>query len=100
MDVEKTIEFLLENQARMQAAADAETVRVKGEMDAIRQTLQETAFIQLEQARILVRIESNVAELSVAQKELAGSQQVTETKLQALIEALRRGSNGSNGNKQ
>lgn len=50
-------------------------------------------MIQREQGRILVRIESQVVDLAAAQ-------QVTESKLQALIDALRRGSNGSGGEKQ
>jgi hypothetical protein len=114
MDVEKAIEFILQSQARMQAAAEAEAVRAKEEsvrvkeetargneraaqsekeIAAIRQILQETAFIQQEQARILVRLETNLTNLTAAQ-------QVTETKLQAFIDSLGRGTNGGNGKKQ
>ncbi len=115
MDVEKTIEFLLENQARLQAMFEAESEqakednkRTKEDMDGIRQILQETALIQREQARILVRLESqtgqhkeeiadihkNLQETTRRLAELSAAQQVTETKLQALIESLRHGANG------
>jgi hypothetical protein len=71
MDVEKTIAFLLESQAPLQAMFEAEKDRikeeagrtkeeagpVKEEMAGICQILQETTLIQREQARILV--ESN-----------------------------------------
>ena len=109
MDVEKTIEFLLENQVRLQAMFEAEkdhvkeesgrakeeAGRVKEEMSAIRQILQEITLIQREQARILVRIESQaerhkeeIADIRQILADLAG-------KLQALIESLRHGANGS-----
>ena len=39
--------------------------------------------------------QAELRELAAAQKELAAAQKVTETKLQGLIEALRRGGNGS-----
>lgn len=106
MDVEKTIEFILATEARLQARfdaweeraeaeakkAEANTARVEAEMAEIRQTLQQTAFIQQEQARILVRIEKNVEDLTVAQHR-------TEATLNAFIESLGRGKNGSNGGK-
>jgi hypothetical protein len=116
MDVEKTIELLLENQARLQGMFEAEKdrakeekKRTKEEMDDVRQILQETTLIQREQARILVRIESqterhkeeiagihkNLQETTRRLADLTAAQQVTETKLQALIESLRHGANGS-----
>jgi hypothetical protein len=122
MDVDKTIEFLLENQARLQAMFEADkerakedsdrakedSRRAKEEMAAIRQILQETTLIQKEQARILVRIESQTdrhkeeiagiqENLQVTTQRLAqltATQQVTETKLQAFIDSLRHGRNG------
>jgi hypothetical protein len=121
VDVEKTIEFILASEARLQARfeaseerAEAEAKRSKAaaaraeaaaalaetEMAAIRETLQQTTFIQQEQARILVRIEKNVEEISQAQKELALAQQHTDATLKAFIESLRHRENGSNGGKQ
>jgi hypothetical protein len=130
VDIEKTIEFILASEARLQArfeaseeraaaeaertkvaAAEAErakagaaraeaaAVRAEAEMAAIRETLQQTAFIQQEQARILVRIEKNVEEISQAHKDLALAQQHTDATLKAFIESLRHGKNGSNGGK-
>jgi hypothetical protein len=103
MDVEKIIDFIPQNKARLQAMFEAEKDRVKEEagrakeeIAAIRQILQETTLIQREQARILVRIEPQTErhkeELAA---DLAGAQHVTETKLQALIESLRHGANCS-----
>jgi DNA-binding ferritin-like protein (Dps family) len=107
MDVEKTIEFILASQARWQASfeageerAEAYAERAKSEMAEIRQTLQQTAFIQQEQARILVRIEKNVEDLTAAQKDFSAAQKVTDATLKAFIDSLRRGGNGSNGGKQ
>ena len=79
--------------------AKAASARANAEMAEIRQTLQQTAFIQQEQARILVRIEKNVDELSEAQKNLTAAQERTEATLNAFIESLRHGRNGSNGGK-
>jgi predicted transcriptional regulator len=107
MDVEKTIEFILASEARLQArfeAGEEQTrayvARPNAEMAEIRQTRQQTAFIQQGQARILVRIEKNIEEISQAQKDLAAAQQFIDANLKAFIDSLRRGSNGSNGGKQ
>jgi hypothetical protein len=107
MDIEKTVEFILASEARLQARfeageerAEAYAARATAEMAEIRQTLQQTAFIQQEQARILVRVEKNVEDLSQVHKDLAAAQKDTEASLKAFIDSLRRGSNGHNGGKQ
>jgi hypothetical protein len=94
MNVEKTMEFILQQQAK------AEAERAKGElqMKAIRKLIQ-TGM------RMIVKNEQQIKELTASQvkneqliKELAASQKVTEAKLQGLIDALRRGRNGSSKN--
>jgi hypothetical protein len=69
MDVEKTMEFILRQQAK-----------AEGQMAGIRKLIQ-TGM------RMIVKNEESI-------KELAAAQKVTETKLQGLIDAWRRGGNG------
>jgi len=101
MDIERTMQFILDHQARHEIeiadirrtmaenhAKMAENhARADSEMAAIRQTLAETTKVQLEQARILVQIEEG-------HKELAAAQKVTEQKLQNFIDSLGRSTNG------
>lgn len=79
------------------------------ELAEVRQTLVEISKVQLAQARILVEIEEKHRQLAMAQKEtdkavrelavstdqaikeLSVSQQITEHKLQSLIDTLREG---------
>jgi hypothetical protein len=70
MDVEKTMEFILQQQTK-----------AEGQMAAIRKLIQ-TGM------RMIVKNEQLI-------KEVAQAQKVTETNLQGLIDALRRGGNGS-----
>lgn len=113
MDVERTIEFILQQQARFEAKAEAraeqyETRQAQAEAKAERQMTAIRKLIQTGM-RMIVKNEELVKatqaelrelagaqkELAAAQKEVAAAQKVTETKLQGLIEALRRGRNGS-----
>ena len=102
MDVERTIEFILQQQAKAEAKSERQ-------MAAIRKLIQ-TGM------RMIVKNEEHIKEVAAAQKataaelrelasaqkatqgelrELAAAQKVTETKLQVLIDAVRRGRNGS-----
>ena len=69
VDVEKTIEFILQQQASMR-------MLVKNE-------------------ELVKATQAELRELAAGHKELAAAQKVTETKLQGLIDAMRRGRNGS-----
>ena len=69
MDVEKTVEFILQQQAKGE-----------GQMAAIRKLIR-TGM------QMIVKNEEHLQELTAAQK-------VAETKLQGLIDPLRRGGNG------
>jgi hypothetical protein len=98
MDVEKTMEFILQQQAK-----------AEGQMAAIRKLIQtgmrmivkqgehidRLAVTQEEMATAQKELAAAQKDLAAAQKDLAKSQKVTETKLQGLIDALRRGRNGS-----
>jgi hypothetical protein len=76
MDVQKTMEFILQQQAE-----------AEGQMAAIRKLVQ-TGM------RMIVKNEELIKKNQESIKELAAVQKVTETKLQGLIDAWRRGGNG------
>jgi len=80
MDVQKTIEFILQHQAKAEAKAERAEAKAERQMAAIRKLIQ-TGM------RMIVKNEESI-------KELAAAQKVTETKLLGLIDALRRGGNG------
>ena len=95
MDVQKTMEFILRQQAK-----------AEGEMAAMRQHQAEseakaerqmTAIRKLIATgmRMIVKNDEQIAKNERQIKELAAAQKITEIKLQGLIVALRRGGNGS-----
>ncbi len=90
MDVEKTMELILQQQAK------AETqIAAMGERQA-KADKQIAAILKLIQTgmRMIVKQGENLNEIQQSHKELAQAQKVTEAKLQGLIDALRRGGNG------
>jgi hypothetical protein len=108
MDVEKTIEFILQQQARTEAWearaearwAKADARAAAAEVKAERQMAAIRKLIQVGM-RLIAQNQEQIKELTAAQKEtnkeikeLKAVQRVTELKLQAFIESLRRGSNG------
>jgi chromosome segregation ATPase len=112
MDVEKTMEFILQQQAKAEgqmAAIRQQQSKAEGQMAAIRKLIQtgmrmivkqgehidRLATTQEEMGTALREMATAQKELAAAQKDLAKSQKVTEVKLQGLIDALRRGRNGS-----
>jgi len=95
MDVQKTMEFILRQQAK-----------AEGEMAAMRQRQAEseakaerqmTAIRKLIQTgmRMIVKNDEQIAKNERQIKELAAAQKVTDAELRGLIVALRRGGNGS-----
>ena len=93
MDVENTIQFILDRQAK-----------IESDFDVMRHILLDTTKVQAEQGRTLVRIEDSlqqfqlttehaIRELFAANGKLAAAQEVTERKLQAFIDSLSRGPN-------
>ncbi len=113
MDVERTIEFILQQQAKAEARAEAtaerdraraeriearaeryEAKQAQAEAKAERQMAAIRKLIQTGM-RMIVKNEELVKATQAELRELAAVQKVTETKLQGLIDALRRGRNGS-----
>jgi chromosome segregation ATPase len=104
MDVEKTMEFILQTQANAEAQMDAirqQQAKAEGQMAAIRKLIQAGMRMIVKQGESLKQLTEAQKELTGAQKEmadaqkdLAKSQKVTETKLQGLIDVLRRSGNG------
>jgi hypothetical protein len=95
MDVQKTMEFILRQQAN-----------AEGEMAAMRQHQAESEAKHDHQMaairkliatgmRMIVKNDEQIAKNEQQIKELAAAQKVTEAELQGLIVALRRGGNGS-----
>lgn len=104
MDVEKTIEFILEQQARADAwhaeylkllkeneerwaKNDERWAKNEARFDKFDKRLNAITKLVQTGMRMLVKIET-------AQKELAESQKVTDRKLQAFIDSMRKGRNG------
>ena len=90
MDIEKTMQFLLEQQARFdarQAQSDERIARVES-------LLAEVAMVQANTNAILATLAERHVELAEAQKrshlELSEAQKTTEERLNALIVAVER----------
>jgi archaellum component FlaC len=108
MDVERTMQFILDSQARAEVRMDRweeRANRADGRMDRMeeRANLMEERFnrrlngitkIIQTGMKMLVRLEKAQAELAEAQRELAASQKVTDRQLQAFLDSLRKGKNG------
>jgi hypothetical protein len=90
MDVQKTMEFILQQQAK-----------AEGQMAAIRKLIQTGMRMIVKNEELIKKNEQSIQELAAAQKvtetklqDLAAAQKVTEIKLKGLIDAWRRGGNG------
>ena len=105
MDVERTMEFILEQQAatavslaRLTARHDAFAARVDKRRDAfaarVDKRLDAIAKLMQIGMKALARTDQHLKEIAVAHKELAAAQKRTEASLKSLIDSLRRGGNG------
>jgi hypothetical protein len=95
MDVEKTMEFILRQQAKAEGEMAAMRQRqAESEAKAERQMAAIRKLIQTGM-RMIVKNDEQIAKNEQQIKELAAAQKITETKLQGLITVLRRGGNGS-----
>ena len=90
MEVQKTREFILQQQAK-----------AEGQMAAIRKLIQTGMRMIVKNEELIKKNQESIKELAVAQKvtesklqDLAAAQKVTEVKLKSLIDAWRRGGNG------
>jgi hypothetical protein len=95
MDVERTIEFILQQQAKAEARATLADAKAERQMTAIRKLIQTGMRMIVKNEELIKATQAELRELAGAQKDLAAAQKITETKLQGLIDALRRGRNGS-----
>src|SRR4029077_17654570 len=95
MDVQKTMEFILRQQAKAEGEMAAMRQRqAESEAKAERQMAAIRKLIQTGM-RMIVKNDEQIKGLAAAHKELAAAQKVTEAELRGLIVALRRGGNGS-----
>ena len=115
MNIERTIEFILESQAKAEirmdksdARAAAMEKRLDKRMDAITKFLQQglrmlgqtqtyladLARGQKDLARERKDLARRPKELALAQKELATAQKATDKSLKTLIDSMRHGRNG------
>ena len=104
MDVERTIEFILQSQAKAEIRMDKTDKRIDGITKILQQGMRmlvktDTRLAELAQAQ--KRTDAQFAELAQAQKrtdarfaELAQAQKATERSLKAFIDSLRHGRNG------
>ena len=101
MDVERTMEFILQQQSKAEGQTAAlrklvlqgmkMVIRNGEQIKELRTEMSEQRKEISEQRKEMVELRREVvSEL----KELAKAQRVTETKLQAFIDSLRRGGNG------
>ena len=95
------IESVLVSVAERQSDAEARADRADARMDRFDRQLHGMRKLVMTGMKMLVRIESTMSklgeeqrEVAKAQRELAVSQRVTDKKLQAFIDSLRRGGNG------
>jgi septal ring factor EnvC (AmiA/AmiB activator) len=94
VDVERTIELILRTQARSEARVDALEKRLDRRMDAITKLLHQGMRMIVQIDTKVAELAKSQAELAKSQKELAAAQKATERTLKALIDSLRNGRNG------
>ena len=115
MNIERTMQFILESQAKAEVRMDraenrmdraenrvhAMEKRLDKRMDAITRLLQQgmrmlvKTDIQLKEVAEAQKLtDRRLAELAGEQKELAAAQKATERSLKAFIDSLRNGRNG------
>jgi len=95
MDVERTIHFLLKNQARMDARmdakfakADARFIKAEKRLDRLEQVVAQNNRIVSQLVRYGVSLRSNVRRIDRALADLAEKQAETDEKLNALIDIV------------
>lgn len=83
MNVEKTMEFILQQQAKAES-----------QMAALRTIVRAGMKMIVKQGEQIGKLAAGQKELTEEVKNLARAQSITEAKLQGLIDATRRGGNG------
>ena len=99
MDVERTIEFILQAQAR----TEINMQKAEARMEKMDKRIDGIAKLIRQGMQMLVKTDATMAELVRAQKrtevklqELAQAQKETEKSLKAFMDSLRTGRNGKN----
>lgn len=98
MNVEKTMDFILRQQAAAgveMAAIRRQQAKAETQMAAIRKLIQTGMRMIVRNEEHIKQLAESHKEVAAAQKELAKAQRVTETKLLSFIDAMRRGGNGN-----
>jgi hypothetical protein len=102
VDVEKTIEFILDMQAQAvvnQAKRDEDFARIEKVAERTDRRLDRAVRLAVREARAeRKRRQELQARVDAKFEELAEAQRGTEASLKAFIESMRRGGNGSHGN--
>lgn len=108
MNVEKTMEFILQQQAKaevrmtamreQQARADRQLATLAQRQAKFDRQIAAIQKLITAGMKMIVKQGDSIRQLAEAQRELASAQKVTETKLQGLIDVLKRTGNG-NGRK-
>jgi len=118
MDMERTIQFILESQARAEVRMEKAEIRMEkaeGRMNTMDRRMDGIAKLLQQGMRMLVKTDTKLAAIAEAQKrtdvklaelaeaqkrteakfgELAVAQRATERSLKAFIDSLRHGRNG------
>jgi len=101
VDVERTLELILDAQARHPAHLEAIDQRMDGITKLIQQGMRLLLDNKTETDRKInalidaqLRTDAKVDQLADAQKELAEAQKATQQTLKAFIDSLRQGGNG------
>jgi len=102
MDVERTIEFILQQQAKAEVRAALAEAKAERQMAAIRKLIQTGMRMIVKNEELIKATAAEVREVAAAQRateaelrSLAAAQKTTQIKLQGFIDSLRRGRNGS-----
>ena len=93
MNVERTIEFILQSQARAEtrlAKAEARAAKTDKRIDAIAKLVRQGMRMMVESKQDHTALRSDMRQLAQAQK-------ATERSLKSFIDSLRHGRNGRNG---
>ena len=107
MNVERTMEFILESQAKAEARADradaraaradARADKADARMDRLDKQLKATADLVREGMKIVGAFAKDRRELRQELQKLSKAQARTEAELQRYLKSLRNGHGGSNG---
>ena len=101
MDVEKTIEFILEQQAHVavqEVRFHEDLRRIDRRLDrAVRLAVREARNERKRRQELDAKVTASQARVDEAFAKLAEAQRATQANLDAFIDSLRRGGNGNQG---